>query len=390
MFRYALGVGLIIAGCVFLTINSVILGHAASKLTQSMWDTYAYTTVAVLVPWIIAIVPFVIVAAYKLRHWGWGSVAVLLYVVFVGYNWTAAGGAVALVRGEVIDKRAYEHRTEQRREDRRTGLVQQRAAIPAGTRPEAAVRGLIEREQAKPLWEQSGKCRDASNRRERDYCQGLAALRAELGAAQQLAKITSDLEELDGKLEASGPTAGIADIEALQLATIICAIPPYCDEEKAAVKVARWKPLMLPTVLELGAMFLMGFGIVCLGLNHKVLMGFGEAGTQDAGQADGGSGSRPRASAPPLKRTDIPQADWQVELCTWFFANCARPVGDNVPPMTEAQWYRVYSTMVQQQGDMPLTVMQFARVAEKFVTVKLIGGQTYYAGVLPLTPAKAA
>lgn len=368
-FRYAMGSFTLGCGIIFLFINSNILARGAMRWAQAGWDQYAYATVAALCPWIIAIMPFAIAACVVLRRWGWCSMAVLLYAVFTAYNWIGAGGAVAIIRNDVVSEHRHVQKTERGREDRRKALVTQRDAIAAGTRPVAQLEGLQAAERAKALWTATDRCEEAKGGRQRAFCTAYAALVAEAGAARRLEELDGQIAAIDGALEKDGPVTIKSDPQVEMLAWLL----GWSGMTAAAIE--KWLPLATPTILELGAMFLLGLSFMLFGWNHKLMI-LGREYADKTPRVPKGKGG---ASAPPNLTA-------QLELAEWFFRECARPA--EIGSMPETKWYGLYEQLCRSQSDAPLPVEAFRRIARKAnIVVGEVGGQIVYQKYLPYMPA---
>lgn len=378
--KYGVGAFCALAGMVFLAINSNILARGAARWALSDWDKLSYGAVAATVPWVIAIMPFLIVASLKPgRRMGrpslWTIVGCGIWLAFAAYNLLGAGGAISLTRSDVVSSRKHDASAQSSAADRRAKLAQQRDAIPSSTRPAELIKPLVAAQKASPWWGYTESCREPSNTRERKFCGELSKLESELGAALMLADLTKQIEALDGRFEQSGPVAEIIDPQARFIATVT-----GLREQQ----VQDWLPLATPIVLELGSMTLLGFAFMLFGLNHRELLGKSDAMQDVAHYAVG-------VPAPPTTShfAPVPNVTRQQQLAVWFFGQCVRPVAEGSLP--ESVWYQHYKEVCARSNDVPMPLESFRRVALKYVpTIKPVDGQVYYLGVLPLIPARAA
>jgi hypothetical protein len=350
------------------------------------------------VPWVIGLSPFLFSLTWRKGRWlGLGRptfatlVALAVWALFVVYNFVGAMGSIASVRGQVIaDRKGAADQIEALKYQRnrlkdQLGWIQQR-------RPAGQVAALIEAEKIKPYWESTDQCTDIRGPAHRRFCTGLSALRGELEAARKWDELVAKIETLNKQIEDHQPVAEKADPTAAILTSLF-----GLDERSTSERL----PIATPIVLEIGSMTLLYFAFVLLGLNHTDLITRGvRAGSSTAGQPGEGEVAPP----PPPARTGEAQVGTalagqpsppsrftlthQRELAEDFFRRCVRPAPDG--QLTEADWYRHYCGVCERSGDVPLPVESFRRFAQRYVTVKEIGGTTYFLHVLPLIPKEDA
>ena len=113
LFRTVIGIACAMVAVAFLAINSGILARGAAKWGFDAWEKLSYGIVAATVPWVIAIMPFLIVYSWRPgRRFGRPSIATLvgccIWLAFVTYNLVGAAGSVAAVRDEVLSYREHQ------------------------------------------------------------------------------------------------------------------------------------------------------------------------------------------------------------------------------------------------------------------------------------------
>jgi hypothetical protein len=367
--RYAVAIFCALAGALFLTVNSILLARGAARWGLEPWEKFSYGAVAATVPWVIAIVPFLLKASLTSRYripTGWTAAGVGIWAVFVVYNVIGASGAISFVRNDVVATRAHDLQVEKQARDRRASLVSRRDAI-GQVRPASAVNALVAAEKARPQWQWSAGCTQI-NYSVAKFCASLEKLKAESAASVELDKIAAEIAAIDAKLSTSGPVAEEADPQAALVASVTGL------EERT---VARWLPVMTPIVLELGSMTLLGFALFLMGLDHGARL--------ERRPAASAAAAMPIPVPPPLPPL-APLESRQAELARWFFSQCVRHVSDGALP--EADWYRHYCAVCRRSNDVPMSVEKFREVATAYVPkIAEVSGTYYYQRVLPLIPA---
>lgn len=389
-FRTGMGAFFALVGFVFLVISSVILARGAARWALSPWDKLAYGTVAASVPWVIALMPFLVAATWRRGRWTgrptlWTLAGCAIWLCFVGYNLLGAGGAVSFTRADAMAGREHDASTVKNLKDSRQRYTTLLDAIPAATRPTESVEPLIAAQKISPWWGYTEGCRTQSNAKERRFCTDYQKLEAELGAAKEQARLTGLIAEIDGKLLAEGAVADVIDPQAKFIAHVM----GWSEE-----RVQEWLPLATPAILELGSITLFGFAILLLDLSHSSIF-FGErapptqAPAPAVAVAAGAAAPLPVVQASPAAPVPNAALTRQVELARWFFANCVRHVASGSMP--EQQWYAHYVEICARSNDVPLPVESFRRIAAPYIpSIVQIEGQVYYQRVLPLLPANAA
>lgn len=379
--RRFLGWSLFAIGASFITWNSFLLARGAARWAYSWYEAAAYGSVAATVPWVLAAMPLIIVLSWRPgRRIGRPTIATMvacaMWVVFAVYNLMGAGSAISMVRSDVTADRKHAAGTQRSMESRRKMLEGQMAGIPAGTRPAGQVAALIKAQEASIWWtNHTNQCREVENPKARKFCADYQKLVGELASAKDMARLNSEIAELDQQFATAAPAADVVDPEAVWWAAT-----GWVSVETAQA----WLPMKTPLVLELGAMTLWYFSAMLLGFKHTALLGGGEAA--------GASSSTPpvaRRLPPPIPQRPVQNVTRQRELALWFFANCTRPAANG--SLSEADWYGHYSDVCARSNDAPLPLDSFRRIARDYVpVVKEMEGKVYFLGILPNMPAKVA
>jgi hypothetical protein len=368
----------------FLIINSAILARGAARWALSDWDRLAYMAVAATVPWVIALMPFLAAATLRQgKRWrrptAWTWVISVVWIVFVLYNILGAGGAMNFMRTDVLAHRQHDAGRAKDMTGERERLVAARAAIPAETRPAPMLRPLLAAEEAKPAWKATDGCRTAGSAWARRYCAAHAKLASELGAAEELDRLTAAIAALDKQSAA----AGVVDV--VDPAAQFWAAWTGMSIERVQAII----PLATPIVLEIGSMVFLSFALLLAGFqgHRQVVLGGGvprpTSLVAEPGEAAVPAGVLPPPVLPP--RYDDPVTRGR-ELAVWFFSECTRPVPSGGLP--EAKWYEAYGEQCARSNDTPVALEEFRALARKHgAVVTVIDGQVYYERVLPLIPA---
>jgi len=147
-----------------------------------------------------ALLPFFIAWSWQARRFIAAAAGSLAFIFFAGFSLLSATGFAGDNRGFLVEKRderagAYEgvQRDLNLRES-------QRSALP-GHRPPAMVTEEIERHRQNRRWAATKECNDATEPQSREYCAGYFALRSELAAGQEHARLSSEIAALELQAE---------------------------------------------------------------------------------------------------------------------------------------------------------------------------------------------
>jgi len=381
-FRHLIGWALVLAGCAFLAINSLILYRGAYKFGHDEVEKVALGIAASIVPWIIAALPLVITETWKPLFGRFrrpslstGFVA-FVWVVFVFYNLAGGAGVIATSRLETVaDRDKVTENTIAIRQER-DNKANQLAGIPKH-RPAAAVERLVAAEKQNRRWDGSGQCKDATAKASREFCDQVQRLEGELENARAADRYTAEIAALNARLAIAAPTIASSDPQA----EIIHDVTGF---SKAKIQV--WLPAMTPIVLEIGAALTWHFGFLVLGIGlRKAPPRAAEPPPEPAPVIRARLMSPERAKA---ASASIGALTHQRKLCEWFWSNCSRPVASGALP--EDDWYRHYVAICERSSDAPLLLESFRRIAARYVSqIQNLEGIVYYHGLLPLVPEDA-
>lgn len=383
-FRPAVGAVFALIGSIALAANSYLLGNGAIRWAHEhdMWERMALAAGGAVVPWLLALWPmlFAIVAAASgfFSKFGQRVLILLLWVVFFFYNFMMGTSNLATLREEKVATINQAANTLGDKRKSRDNLQKQLDGIPQH-RPAEQVAPLIQGEQLKRWYANSGECSDPKTRDQRAGCQNLEVLKGELGAAQTADRLIAQITNLDAQL-ASAPAVSKDSAD------------PFVMEAAAATgfterTVRVVLAMATPFILEITGASCWKIAIVLFGWSLK---------------SDGnGSNTRTEAvfnSAPlmsPEKANASPVASFEAltrqrQLAEWVFRECARPVAG--APLSEAEWYEFYVDLCRRQKDAPLPVEAFRRIASrnKGMTIQDVGQEKVYFGYMPLMPSESA
>jgi hypothetical protein len=377
---------------VFLTINSIILARGAGRWAVSEWDRVSYMIVAATVPWVIALMPFLLAVTFRRGRrltwptvWTWVIAGV--WVVFVAYNILGAGGAMNFIRTDVLSTRKDSAVRARDLTAEREQLVALRAAIPKETRPGRLLRPLLEAEQAKPMWDATEGCREPGSASARKFCGAYAKLASEMGAAEEIDRLTAAIAVLDKQSAAVGTVSEVVD----PAAQFWAAWTGMSLERVQAVI-----PLATPIVLELGSMVFLSFALLLAGFqgHRQVVLGGQNAplprplAAETGGAVAAGPTALAPAALPPPRHSEDPVTRGK-ELAAWFFAECTRPVASGGLP--EQRWYALYEEQCAKSNSTPIDLDEFRALANAHGAVPvLIDGVWIYKLVLPHVPREGA
>lgn len=147
-----------------------------------------------------ALLPFFIAWSWQTRRFVAAVAGSLAFAFIAAFSLLSAIGFAADNRGFLVGKRderagAYE------RVQRDLNLRESQRAALAQSRPPAVVEQEIERLRQNRRWSTTNSCANATEAGSRDYCAGYFALRAELAAGQEEARLSSAIAALEVEAE---------------------------------------------------------------------------------------------------------------------------------------------------------------------------------------------
>jgi uncharacterized membrane protein len=378
-----------VGGCVFLVINSYILGSGASRSAYSENEKYAFALAAGMVPWFIAVMPLLITNTWRKYKWfpvkvpSIGTAAIIgVWSVFIVYNLMGGSGAIATERGAVVSSKDHANSTFAADKERRLALIKEAEGVPQA-RPEGTVSAIVSGEKLKRTYELSDSCSDPKNKTQRTFCVNLQALEGEQQAAKRRAEIQTEVAALDAKIAATGDTVGgSADPQADMIYAFSCSFGCW---DKASI--ALWIPAATPIVLEIGASTSWYFAGIAFGI------AFGRRAPPKKAAAQRGAADEHGGPAAPIlvtrdqmERAAISMTSREImdarRTCDQFFALVATPSSGGAD--TERVWFEDYEIYCQRKQAKPVELEMFRRVAFKYIPriAPNAGGEYVYYGMM--------
>lgn len=145
-----------------------------------------------------ALLPFFIAWSWQARRFVAAGAGSLAFVFFAGFSLLSALGFAADNRLVLVDRRGDVTSAYARVQRDLSSLEDQRAALP-GHRPPSMVTEEIERHRQNRRWTATKECAAATEPQSREYCSAYFALRAELAAGHEAARLTSELAALQAE-----------------------------------------------------------------------------------------------------------------------------------------------------------------------------------------------
>jgi len=382
-FRAIVGYFCLACGAVFLGINSLILFRGAYKFGHDEVDKIAFGIAAAVIPWVIAVMPALVVETWRPTVFGFrrpsaSTIAVAItWVAFIGYNLTTGAGVIATSRLETVADREQGAQVSLALREHRERLRAQLAGIPPH-RPPEAVEPLLEAQRNQRAWKATDGCVDVTRAASRAYCDAYKALESELMAGRAAEKLGNEVAALDTQIATAQPVMASSDPQADLLHDVTGA---------SRDKIQIWLPASTPIVLEIGAGLMWHFGFSVLGISLR---------SRDASESVAGANLPPAQLYSPEAINRRPEASvFELtrarQLCEWFFRECAKP--SPAGSLLEREWYDLYAEICRRHNDTPIPLEGFRRIAARnkgmvIADIESGGGmEKHYLGYLPFVPA---
>jgi len=259
----------------------------------------------------------------------------------------------------------------------RERLSTEYAEIPKH-RPIDTVIPLLAREKAKPVWEDTEKCKDIRRGVQIRFCDQITRLETEIAAAKAAGEVQAKLADVDGSILKKGPVAAHADWSASILADLF-----GVDEQW----LSRRLPLATPIVVEVLCVVLFWYGFITLGGGHGIVIDGAPPSRTAPMQRAAAEQSVQSPQLLTLLAPPVPSK--QRELAEDFFQHSMRP--HSTASLPESVWYKHYQDVCASSGETAMALESFRWFARKYVPeMPVVEGQIYYAKVLPYRPGRAA
>ncbi|MEO1264769.1 MAG: hypothetical protein AAFV26_03590, partial [Pseudomonadota bacterium] len=250
--RHALGVLGVLAAGVLLAVSAAMNWRFGYQLGTTEFDGIIYGSASAAADCLKALVPFFIFAAVKNRMWSQAAASAVVWLVVTAYSLTSALGHAALNRQDTAGQRAAEVATYSNLQADLKRAKEQLSWVPQH-RPAAMVQSEISGMQARKPYKWSNGCTNVKGRTTYRFCKTFTALKAELGAAEQAAKLESRIERTQSELaKTNGAGLRAADPQAQILADLTGAFLPGVSVENVQTALAVFIALLLEVGSGLG------------------------------------------------------------------------------------------------------------------------------------------
>lgn len=250
--RHALGVLGVLAASVLLLVSGAMNWRFGYSLGHSELDSQLLGLASAAADGLKALIPFFLFAAIRNKQWSQALAGGLLWVVCLSYSLTSALGFSALNRADTTGERAVQAAVYG---DLRTELdkTRERLAWVPQHRPAAMVQQEIEALKQNRRWALSDGCTNATASASKAFCRQYFQLGAELGAAQEAAKLQVRIDEMRAQLDTA--TTGVALVSADPQVDVLSKLSGTAKDWVATALV-----LMVAMLVELGSS--LGFYVV--------------------------------------------------------------------------------------------------------------------------------
>lgn len=244
MLRWILIMGWVVA-VAFVGISAVINALFLSSLGRTPLEASVFATLSAVADSAKAILPVLILAAWRNGHRKAASVGGAVLTALVGLSVMSGMGFAAMTRSAVASAQALAGLDVRMTTDAIVRGEASRAAL-GPVRPKIVVEQEQSAAMADRLWGLSQSCAAPTGRQQREFCGRVTRLRGELAAATAAGAIEADLQVLRVRLAAlrERGTTSTADPQVAAVAELLGATP-------LAVRLAM--TLGLAVVIELGA-----------------------------------------------------------------------------------------------------------------------------------------
>ena len=251
--RHALGVLGVLAAGVLLAVSAAMNYRFGYSLGKTELDGVIYGSASAAADCMKALVPFFFFAAIRNKMWSQAAASAVVWVVVTAYAMTSALGHAALNRSDSSGQRAV---GAQSYKDLQTELKRtndQLAWIPQH-RPALTVQAELDGAKNRREWSWTNGCTLMNGKSQRDFCQNVHALNAELASGQQASKLGLKASELTEKIgQSGGGKSTEADPQAAVLLALVKKFMPTATMEDIQTAMSIFVALLL----EVGS----GFGM---------------------------------------------------------------------------------------------------------------------------------
>jgi len=219
--RHVLGALGVLAATILLVVSAAMNWRFGFSLGKTEFDAHIYGAASAASDVLKALIPFLILAAMRRRHWSQALGAMLLLVICSAYSLTSSLGFAALNRSDTVNERAISAANYQDLRAELQFLRDQMEGLPQH-RPMGVVESNIAQHKQHRRWDSTIGCTNATVAPSIAYCEEFHALEAELAAAAKAAKLDQRIVRVRAELSdvrGAGP-ATEADPQAAILSNI--------------------------------------------------------------------------------------------------------------------------------------------------------------------------
>ena len=418
LFRIFCGGLCMLLALIFLVANTALLGRYGFRSGADEFESIFNMVVAGSVPTALAMMPFFLALTWRpgrfvdriarfsgkpKRKWQRGRpngmvlIGILLYGVFIAFNFMGAIGSIAHQRSEFVDRRegskSDAERWREARQRKMAELAQLKASRVARYKNERAsstVKADLDGARVHAFWSQTKGCEDGKglSKGHSRFCGAVFGWRGELGAAELIEKLQAEVDELDRKLETPGARIASTDPQGEVLAAYTNFLTRSDSWTAAHVRVVQ--PLIWFSLLELSCMFLFAMSLLFFRVSPAsmridepapaLLLPVPPPTPPEPAQ------ERPMAAILGALRGEDPEL--QAAVYARFWADCTRPMPGHKETATAVYAaYRAYCARPE-NNVVPYAFAEFARRAGEMPT-STIGSTTWLVGILLSEPMGA-
>jgi len=250
--RHALGVLGVLAAGVLLAVSAAMNWRFGFYLGTTEIDGFIYGSASAAADCLKALIPFFIVAAWRNRMWSQMAASAVVWLVVTAYSLTSALGHAALNRQDTAGQRAAEAQNYVNLQSDLQRAKEQLSWVPQH-RPAATVRSEIAGKEAHRAYGWSRSCARANTRYLQKFCGEYTALKAELGSAEQAAKLEQRIADTQASVASlNGAGQKAADPQAQILAKLTGFVVPGVSIEDVQTGLAVFIALLLEVGSGLG------------------------------------------------------------------------------------------------------------------------------------------
>ncbi|MEO1720169.1 MAG: hypothetical protein AAFR23_08070 [Pseudomonadota bacterium] len=250
--RHVLGVLGVLAAGVLLVVSAAMNWRFGFYLGTTELDGFIYGSASAAADVMKALIPFLIVAAWRNKMWSQMAASAVVWLVVTAYSLTSALGHAALNRQDTAGQRVAQATAYANLQSDLERAKQQLAWVPQH-RPAATVQSELSGMEAQKAFGWTKGCTRVKGRFQRNFCKGFTALKAELGSALQATKLEqriADTQSTLASMDGAGPKA--ADPQAQILAKLTGFVMPGISVEDVQTGLAVFIALLLEVGSGLG------------------------------------------------------------------------------------------------------------------------------------------